>query len=60
MREAMAAAELGDDVYGDDPTVNRLQAVAAERFGFEGKPFVLPDRHAEQSRRAHGALRPGR
>lgn len=30
----MAAAEVGDDVYGDDPTVNRLQAVAAERFGF--------------------------
>jgi len=35
MRAAMAAAELGDDVYGDDPTVNRLQAVAAERFGYE-------------------------
>lgn len=35
MRAAMAAAEVGDDVYGDDPTVNRLQAVAAERFGFE-------------------------
>ncbi len=30
----MAAAEVGDDVYGDDPTVNRLQAVMAERFGF--------------------------
>ena len=26
MREAMAAAELGDDVYGEDPTVNRLEA----------------------------------
>lgn len=35
MRAAMAAAEVGDDVYGDDPTVNRLQAIAAERFGFE-------------------------
>jgi threonine aldolase len=35
MRAAMAAAEVGDDVFGDDPTVNRLQAVAAERFGFE-------------------------
>lgn len=35
MRAAMAAAEVGDDVYGDDPTVNRLQAVAAERFGFQ-------------------------
>jgi threonine aldolase len=39
MRAAMAQAELGDDVYGDDPTVNRLQAVAAERFGFEGALF---------------------
>lgn len=35
MRAAMAAAEVGDDVYGDDPTVNRLQALLAERFGFE-------------------------
>jgi threonine aldolase len=39
MRAAMAAAEVGDDVYGDDPTVNRLQAVAAERFGFEAALF---------------------
>ncbi len=39
MRAAMHAAELGDDVYGDDPTVNRLQAVAAERFGFEAALF---------------------
>jgi len=35
MREAMAAAEVGDDVYGDDPTVNRLQEMAAARLGFE-------------------------
>jgi threonine aldolase len=34
MRAAMAAAEVGDDVYGDDPTVNRLEAMAAERCGF--------------------------
>jgi len=33
MRDAMVAAELGDDVYGDDPTINRLQAVVAERAG---------------------------
>jgi threonine aldolase len=33
MRAAMAAAAVGDDVYGDDPTVNRLEALAAERFG---------------------------
>ncbi len=35
MRAAIAAAELGDDVFGDDPSVNRLQQRAAERFGFE-------------------------
>jgi threonine aldolase len=35
MRKAMLEAELGDDVFGDDPTVNRLQARAAEIFGFE-------------------------
>ena len=39
MREAMAKAEVGDDVFGDDPTVNRLQAVLAERFGLEGGLF---------------------
>lgn len=35
MRRAMAQAEVGDDVFGDDPTVNRLQARAAEIFGFD-------------------------
>jgi threonine aldolase len=35
MRKAMTEAELGDDVFGDDPTVNRLQQHAAELFGFE-------------------------
>ncbi len=39
MRAAMYAAELGDDVYGDDPSVNHLQAYAAERFGFEAALF---------------------
>src|ERR1700694_5496983 len=39
MRAAMAAAEVGDDVYGDDPTVIRLQAVASERFVFESALF---------------------
>ncbi len=39
MRAAMAAAEVGDDVYGDDPTVNRLQSRLAERFGFEAGLF---------------------
>jgi len=35
MRDAMVAAEVGDDVFGDDPTVNRLQELAAELLGFE-------------------------
>jgi threonine aldolase len=40
MRRAMAAAEVGDDVYGEDPTVNRLQKRAAEIFGKEAALFV--------------------
>src|SRR5207237_10859758 len=40
MREAMYRAELGDDVYGEDPTVNRLQKMAAERLGKEAALFV--------------------
>ena len=40
MRLAMSRAEVGDDVYGDDPTVNNLQDMAAERFGFDGALFV--------------------
>lgn len=40
MRRAMAAAEVGDDVYGEDPTVNRLQARAAEVFEKEAALFV--------------------
>jgi len=39
MREAMARAEVGDDVFGDDPTVNRLQEVAAKRFGMQAGLF---------------------
>jgi threonine aldolase len=39
MREAMAAAEVGDDVFGDDPTVNRLQEILAARFGMEAGLF---------------------
>ena len=35
MRRAIAEAQVGDDVFGDDPTVNRLQAKAAEMLGFE-------------------------
>ncbi len=40
MREAMAHAELGDDVYGEDPTINRLQDLAAELTGKEAALFV--------------------
>jgi threonine aldolase len=40
MRQAMFEAELGDDVYGEDPTVNRLEAMAAERLGKEAAMFV--------------------
>jgi threonine aldolase len=40
MREAMAKAEVGDDVYGEDPTVNRLQEMAAEMMGMEAGLFV--------------------
>ena len=40
MREAMASAEVGDDVYGEDPTVNRLQELAAALLGKEAALFV--------------------
>ncbi len=40
MRRAMAEAEVGDDVYGEDPTVNRLQELAAEIFDKEAAIFV--------------------
>jgi threonine aldolase len=40
MREAMARADVGDDVWGEDPTVRRLEALAAERLGKEAGLFV--------------------
>lgn len=40
MREAIYHAEVGDDVFGEDPTVNRLEAMAAERLGHEAALFV--------------------
>jgi threonine aldolase len=40
MRHAMATAEVGDDVYGEDPTVNRLEAMAAELLGTEAALFA--------------------
>ena len=41
MRRAMYEAELGDDVYGEDPTVNRLEALSAERLGKEAALLLL-------------------
>jgi len=40
MRKAMAQAEVGDDVYGEDPTINELERLAAETFGKEAALFV--------------------
>ena len=40
MREAMAKAEVGDDVYGEDPTINHLQELAAEKMGKQAGLFV--------------------
>jgi len=40
MRQAMARAEVGDDVFGEDPTVNRLQEMGAERMGKEAALYV--------------------
>src|SRR5262249_5674562 len=48
MREAMARAEVGDDVYGEDPTVNRLQARAAELLGKDAALFVPTGTMANQ------------
>lgn len=48
MRRAMAAAEVGDDVYGEDPSVNRLQDLAAERLGKEAALYVPSGSMANQ------------
>lgn len=40
MRDAMARAELGDDVYGEDPTVNELERLAADMMGTQAAMFV--------------------
>lgn len=54
MREAIARAEVGDDVYGEDPTVNRLQEIAAGRLGKEAALFVPSGSMANQvAVRAH-------
>jgi threonine aldolase len=48
MRRAMADAEVGDDVYGEDPTINRLQQEAAAMFGREAALFVPSGTMANQ------------
>src|SRR5271154_6963185 len=48
MRAAMHAAELGDDVYGEDPTVNRLQERVAHLLGKEAALFVPSGTMANQ------------
>lgn len=49
MRAAIAAADVGDDVYGEDPTVNRLQSVAAERLGMAAAIFMPSGTMANQA-----------
>ena len=44
MRAAMAAAEVGDDVYGEDPTINLLERRAAEIFGREAALTYISSR----------------
>jgi len=54
MRDAIARAEVGDDVYGEDPSVNRLQEIAAERLGKPAALFVPSGSMANQvALRAH-------
>jgi len=48
MREAIATAPVGDDVYGEDPTVNRLQEIAAQHMGKESALFVPSGSMANQ------------
>ena len=40
MRQAMATADVGDDVYGEDPTVNRLEAVSYTHLTLPTTPYV--------------------
>jgi threonine aldolase len=49
MRQAMANAEVGDDVYGEDPTINRLQETAAALLGVEATLFVPSGTMANQA-----------
>ena len=59
MMEAMCSAPLGDDTCGEDPTVQRLETLSAERFGKEAGLFVLSGTIGE-SDSSHGAIECGR
>lgn len=58
MREAMARAEVGDDVHGEDPSVNRLQEAAARRLGKQAGLFVPSGTMGNQAS-LHPFVRPG-
>ena len=58
MREAMARAEVGDDVYAEDPTTNRLQATAARMLGKQAALFVPSGTMGNQAS-LRAATRPG-
>ena len=58
MRDAMARAEVGDDVYGEDPTVNRLQETAARLLGKEAALYVPSGTMGNQAS-LHPFVRPG-
>lgn len=58
MRQAMAEAEVGDDVYGEDPTVNRLQETAANLLGKEAALFVPSGTMGNQAS-IHPFVQPG-
>ncbi len=60
MRRAMAEAEVGDDVYGEDPTINRLEQRAAAIFGREAALFVPTGTMGNQiAVKLHTRPRPG-
>ena len=48
MMEAMMNAKVGDDVFGEDPSINELEALAADMFGMEAVTF-LPFRNNDKS-----------
>ena len=58
MRQAIANAEVGDDVYGEDPTVNRLEALCADMLGHEAGVFVCSGTMGNQAS-VHAHTRPG-